>query len=227
MPARNIVKTYVKDGVYHIYNRGVEKRVIFQDDQDFNVFLKYLKEYLSPLANTHIQGIQGGTLQRPHKNYNNKIELLAYCLMPNHFHLLVKQYDNKTIQDFIRSLCTRYSMYFNKKYKRVGKLFQGHYKARLINDDPYLLHVSRYIHLNPYENNKDLTNAFSSYQEYLKLRKSDWIKSEMILNFFNQAKEDFLTGVITYKSFVENYNKPISYEFLGDDSESYLQGGTL
>src|SRR3989344_8907196 len=155
MPKKNSIKTYVKNGYYHIYNRGVEKRTIFEEDFDYKVFLNYLKEYLEPVNETKkrktIFTLKGGSFQGvPHqpKNYFQRIELIAFCLMPNHFHLLIKQNDQKVIEHFMRSLATRYSMYFNKKYKRVGKLFQGHYKAVLVSDDRQLLHLSRYIHLN-------------------------------------------------------------------------------
>ena len=97
MPARNVVKTYVAGGYYHIYNRGIEKRIIFQDEMDYKTFLKYLKEALSaPREPKELRKIelQGGTLlinPRQVKSFENTINLIAYCLMPNHFHLLVKQ----------------------------------------------------------------------------------------------------------------------------------------
>lgn len=97
-------------------------------------------------------------------------------------------------------------MYFNKKYKRVGKLFQGHYKAVLVNDDNYLLHLSRYIHLNPAEFTNNLESAYSSYSEYLGKRKTSWIKPGNILSFFNNSSKDFMRGINTYKQFVENYS---------------------
>ena len=94
-------------------------------------------------------------------------------------------------------------MYFNKKYKRVGKLFQGHYKAILIYDENYLLHLSRYIHLNPSEYTNNLETAYSSYVEYLGKRKTFWIKPDVILSFFKNVTKDFMQGINTYKGFVE------------------------
>lgn len=93
-------------------------------------------------------------------------------------------------------------MYFNKKYDRVGKLFQGHYKAVLITDESYLLHLSRYIHLNPSEYTSDLLNCYSSYGEYLGKRRTEWIETDEILSFFNQAGKDFIKAQ-TYRDFVE------------------------
>lgn len=225
MPARNIVKTYVAGGYYHIYNRGIEKRIIFEDEMDYKTFLKYLKEALSTpsdnLGNNKmikVTNLQGGTLQiytRPVINFLDSIDLVAYCLMPNHFHLLVKQEGEQDIKRFMQSVITRYSMYFNKKYDRVGKLFQGHYKAVLITDDNYLLHLSRYIHTNPSEHFSNLVSAYSSYGEYLGFRKTAWIKPQAVLLSFKTVSKDFMQGINTYKNFVEGA-KVNTEEILGD-----------
>lgn len=95
MTSKNRVKTYKKGGIYHVYNRGVDKRKIFMDEQDYAVFLHLLKYYLSPpkdedkhpLSDTSTAVIN----PRPIKNLHKEVDLLAYCLMPNHFHLLIKQ----------------------------------------------------------------------------------------------------------------------------------------
>ena len=221
MPQRNSIKTYVKNGFYHIYNRGVEKRIIFKNTQDYKVFLKYLKECLSLPQNKEklntiftLQGASFKGVPRQPKNYYKNIFLEAYCLMPNHFHLLIKQLDQKSIEGFMRSLATRYSMYFNKKYNRVGKLFQGRYKAVLITDDSYLLHLSRYIHLNPLECTDNLVGAYSSYADYLGLRKTKWIKPKIILNYFNHKLAPEFKKFNSYKDFVEKY-KVDSADILG------------
>ena len=112
------------------------------------------------------------------------------------------------------SLLTRYSMYFNKKYERVGPLYQDRYKAVLVNEENYLLHLSRYIHLNPSEHTKDLADAYSSYSHYIGKVKADWVKPDLILSYFNKATKDFLKGTNTYKNFVEKFKKD-SGEVLG------------
>lgn len=223
MPAKNVIRVDVENGYYHVYNRGVEKRLIFQDEQDCKVFLNYLKEYLSPVPDvTNLKKqtftINGSVYKGfPHapRNYNGKVELIAYCLMPNHFHLLVHQIEKGMVSNLLRSLCTRYSMYFNKKYKRVGPLLQGPYRSIAVNEENYLLHLSKYIHLNPYKYFDNLEDAFSSYGEYIGLRKTDWVKSNVILQYFDNAKLDFLKGVNTYKSFVLN-NEEINKMDLGE-----------
>lgn len=221
MPGINVNKIFIKDGYYHIYNRGVEKRKIFLDEQDYKVFLYNLKEYLSKpkkqsdlKTNFTLQGTTFKGIPRQRKNYHKKINLLAYCLMPNHFHLLINQSDNKSISNYMKSLLVKYSMYFNNKYDRVGQLFQGRYKAILIQDENYLLHLSRYIHLNPSEHTEDLINTYSSYANYLELRKTKWVKPKFILKFFNNTVIPEIKKINSYKDFVESYKKD-SAEVLG------------
>ncbi|MEX2007713.1 MAG: transposase [Candidatus Levyibacteriota bacterium] len=230
MPAKNIIKIYVEDGYYHVYNRGVEKRIIFKDDQDYKVFLDYLKIYLQPpqplLTRTESIGDTVFTApRRPLNNFHNEIELIAYCLMPNHFHLLLKQRSQRALESFMRSLLTKYSTYFNKRYKRVGSLFQSTYKAALVDNDNYLLHLSRYIHLNPVKGTPlhILHMAYSSYGDYIGKRDTKWIKKENILSFFNDTKKTGLVNLLSYQSFVEKYSSD-SKETLGrltleDDEE--------
>lgn len=156
MPARNIVKTYDGDGYYHIYNRGVEKRDIFLDDQDYAVFLSYLKIYLSPRQ----EGPEKIYPSRKLKNFTDSIDLLCYCLMSNHFHFLIHQHNKTAITNFVRSLLTRYSMYFNRKYGRVGGLFQGTYKAVLIKSEQQLVYLTYYIHRNPSGSNPEVVEPY-------------------------------------------------------------------
>lgn len=219
MAAKNSVKIYAENTIYHVYNRGVEKRKIFLDEQDYKVFLSYLREYLSPPPkpediNKKMFRLRDRIFEavpRLPKNYFNQIDLLAYCLMPNHIHLLIRQSDNRdSIKEFTHSLFLRYSMYFNKKYNRVGSLFQGKYKAIIVMDESYLLHLSRYIHINPLEYTEDLINAYSSFAEYLGIRSTNWIKPDLILSYFenqNQKMSFDFKHINTYKKFVENYIK--------------------
>lgn len=204
MPAKNIVKVYLENGYYHLYNRGVEKRKIFIKNQDYKTFLYFLKTYLSPPPNTAFI---------KNKTVFEEIKLMTYVLMPNHFHLLVKQSTKDGITKFIRRVCTNYVMYFNKNYDRTGTLFQGIYKAVLIKNDEQLLHLSRYIHLNPLANrnyplNKKrhlLLNSYSSYADYLGKRKTPWLHPEEILSFFKSSRKTSLKDILSYQSFVEDY----------------------
>ncbi|OGD97391.1 hypothetical protein A3F02_01620 [Candidatus Curtissbacteria bacterium RIFCSPHIGHO2_12_FULL_38_9b] len=220
MPSKNSIKQYLENSYYHIYNRGVEKRVIFENDEDYKVFLSYLKIYLDPPQSIEARTVSVNnnlykTVRRPLNNYYGEIELVTYCLMPNHFHLLIWQNKNpKSIEYFMRSLCTKYSQYFNKKYQRIGYLFQGTYKAVLIKDDSQLLHLTRYIHLNPTKETP-LQKAYSSYADYLGKRSTSWVKPRRILGYFKTAQKAGLKDLFSYQSFVEDYQMD-SAEVLGN-----------
>ena len=134
MPSKNALKTYVENGFYHVYNRGVEKRNIFLDEQDYKVFLSYLKLYLTSKDDSIIEIKKRDDLSDDQKNekisklmalknFFNKIELLCYVLMPNHFHLEIRQKNITDMEDFMRSLITKYSKYFNKRYNLINIIF--------------------------------------------------------------------------------------------------------
>lgn len=215
MASKNVLKSYIENGYYHVYNRGVEKRMIFQDDQDYKVFLNYLKTYLDPPTIdiepkfVTINSNSFYSQPRPLNNFSKEIELLAYCLMPNHFHLLIKQNSQRSIEKFTKSLLSKYSTYFNKRNERVGGLFQGPYKAVLIEDESYLLHLSRYIHLNPslHTNISPINHPYSSYSDYLGLIHTKWVKPDLILSFFKNAQKYDFKDVSSYQGFVEDYLK--------------------
>lgn len=192
MPGKNIVKQYAPESYYHIYNRGVNKRKIFMDAEDYTVFLNLLKRYLSREAGKDSYG-------RTHETYYNQIELLAFCLMQNHFHLLIYVGENeRAMPELIKKIATSYVVYFNKKHKRVGALFQDSYKASRISSDNYLQHISRYIHLNPKEY---LSWEFSSMPYYLKSKNAEWLRPEKILEIFEG--ESYLDFVNDYKDHKE------------------------
>lgn len=200
MPAKNVIKEYHENSYYHLYNRGVAKNKIFLDEADYKTFIGYLKLYLT------LPILQGLSLKvspsRKLKNFTAKIKLLAYCLMPNHFHLLIYQEDAELINHFMRALCTKYSMYFNRRYKRVGHVFQGSYKAVLVTSESQLLYLSKYIHRNPLEllpTGIILEGyKYSSYGNYLRLFQQDWVNPNDILDLFSNSKLNN-----TYRAFVE------------------------
>ncbi|MBI2032741.1 MAG: transposase [Candidatus Levybacteria bacterium] len=204
MPSKNIIKTYVEGGYYHIYNRGVEKREIFKDESDCRIFLHCIMLYLSPVDEILQKYPDKIRIRRFIKsNLSEEVELLCFALMPNHFHFLIKQNSKDGIIKFMRRLMTSYVMYFNKKYQRVGTLFQGRYKAVNIDRDEYLLHLTRYIHLNPFEINSDINfKEFSSYIYYTSSKHPSWIKPKEILDYFSLKDKEY--KVSSYKSFVED-----------------------
>lgn len=120
------------------------------------------------------------------------------------------------MNEFLRSISIRYAMYFNKKYHRVGPLFQSAYKAALVSDETYLLHVSRYIHINPRELSEDIESAYSSYAEFIGKRHTPWVKPDVVLTSFGTNDLIMTKKYRGYKEFVESSED--SLEFLGSDS---------
>lgn len=134
---------------YHVYNRGTDKRVIYQSPKDYQRFLDLLF-----LANSD-KSFNIRDLKKDHENIfectrgNQLVAIGAYCLMPNHFHILVTPLAEGGLSKFMNKLTTGYSMYFNKKYERTGSLFEGRFKAKHADSDEYLKYLFSYIHLNP------------------------------------------------------------------------------
>jgi putative transposase len=189
VPSRNILKQDSPESYYHVYFRGGNRSRIFRDATDYEKMLQLFARYLSLLEVKNSAGIS-------FPNYYNKLELESFCLMPNHVHLLIYQRQQAAMTEFMRSLLTSYSMYFNKKYKHTGPLFESRYKAALISDDSYLEHITRYIHLNPrywrdYE--------YSSLPYYLHQVTDEWIDPKRILDLFS--------GPAEYLEFLEDYEK--------------------
>ena len=171
---------FQKDSYYHVYNRGNRKQNIFLQSRDYKRFLERLKEYKDKF----------------------EVTILGYCLMPNHFHLLLRQETDNPISLFMLRLGTSYAKYFNIKYNEVGSLFQGRFKAKLIDSDEYLLQVSRYIHRNPIPISTPGVELalypWSSYAAYVNGKKDDIVDPSYMFSYFtknNPAKD--------YKQFTE------------------------
>lgn len=187
MPSRNVQKQDVSESYYHIYARGINKQSIFQDHRDYKYFIALFERYLSNEKKLDKVGI-------PYPNFSQDIELMAYCLMGNHFHMLIYQVNQGAMSRLMKSIMTSYSRYFNLKYKRTGALWEETYKASRIDADNYLAHISRYIHLNP---RSWLYYKYSSIGFYLGNDSSEWIKKDRIMDIFSSAK--------AYRVFLEDY----------------------
>lgn len=132
----------------HYYNRGVIKEAIFFSPENYEYLITKISEFI--------------------KNY--QVELVAYCLMPNHYHILLKHKDSINGSRFIQRLFNSYTQAVNKKYSRVGTLFQGNVKKRIIEEDDYLIKTIKYIHLNPVKANlcqRPENWEYSDYREWI------------------------------------------------------------
>ena len=203
MPSKNSVKKFEPETMYHVYNRGVDKRVIFYDEQDCGVFLDFLKYALSTKQEKDDVFDPSSLSVAERFNFrrlglSDDLDLVAFCLMPNHFHLLLFQHSIDGITKLMRSVATGYSMYFNKRYERSGTLFQGRYKASTIKTNSYWEHISRYIHLNPIDLGIDWrTYPRSSFRFYSGAAQAEWVKPEYVLDSFDSFKK--------YEQFVADY----------------------
>lgn len=202
MPVRKTI--FANNYHYHIFNRGVEKRVIFQDEKDYNAFLEILAYYLIPDKKK-----PDIFSRKSQVKIAQAVSLLSYCLMPNHFHFLIKQKKDNGIVNLMHALGTTYSMYFNKRHDRVGSLFQGRFKAKIVTKDNYLLQLSKYIHLNPQEVYKKplVSYPYSSYKFYLQpqITPKDFIDVNFILDYFSSENKH-----LSYKTFVEDLKTDFS-----------------
>lgn len=198
MPSRNVLKLDIAESYYHVYARGASRQQIFRDTTDYAYFLSLFERYLSYEARHDQSG-------RPYAHLTGTLELLAYCLMPNHFHLQFYQHDEGAISTLMRGVMTSYSRYFNKKYDRSGPLFETRYKSSRISSDTYLMHISRYTHLNPREWR---TWPWSSYRYYIRPAQSpEWLETERVRGLFPSDTH--------YLDFVADYeDKQRMYDFI-------------
>lgn len=189
MPYRAI--PFVNGEFYHLYTRGVEKQETFSGQRDYSHFVEALFYYHiqdpKPKFSTHRR-----TKVFPIDCSKRIAEIVCYCLMPNHFHLLIKQVRDGGISELMRKLLLSATKYRNTKHNHQGSLFQVPFKAVHIETDAQLIHVSRYIHLNPLVSLlvKDLKfYPWSSYLDYTGIHNNPAVKKEEILNFFKSPKD--------------------------------------
>jgi len=193
--------------IYHVLNRGTGSIPIFKNKYDYQKFIQIFLYYQNenpPVRFSRISFLpreqQEEIFSRLKKEKDFRVEIIAYCLMPNHFHFLLRQKKEGGIANFIRLSTNSYARYFNTKYQRKGSLFEGRFGAVRIENEFQLLHVSRYIHLNPYSSFlvKNLTllvdYPFSSLPEYLGKTKEEICQKEVVLSEFSSAEK--------YKAFV-------------------------
>ena len=197
-----IKPVFVDNEIYHMYNRGVAKQNIFNDERDYDRFSKTISYFLESKPAQKLSNIDPDTLKlilnQPAKD--PIVEILAYCLMPNHFHLLVKQLKVGGITNFTRRTFDSYTRYYNTRHDRVGTIYQGKVKGVHIDNDTQLLHVSRYIHLNPYVDKlvDNPTNyKWSSYQQYIRNYNNRACNTSFILSIMDKGQ--------SYKDFVMDY----------------------
>jgi putative transposase len=179
-------QSFVPGEFYHLYNRGTEKRIIFKDSKDYQHFL-----FLMYVCNT-TKSIELRNIGKNFDRGETIVDIGAYCLMPNHFHILIREKIEGGISKYMLKLLTAYSMYFNKKHKRTGKLYENKFKSIHANTDRYLKYLYSYIHLNP-----------------AKLIDKNWRKNKN-RNIVNLLKHIFLYSYSSLKEYANSEFKLIN-----------------
>ncbi len=214
---------FTKGEYYHIYNRGVDKRPITKDWKDSDRFLQSLKEFntISPIGSIYENSFNprpnnfkrnklGG---RTAKFDNSLVDIIAYCLNPNHYHIIVTPLAEKGIEKFMQRLGTGFTQYFNEKYDRTGALFQGKFKSSHIDSNEYLLHVVAYVNLNDKVHQLGGRTAKlvrSSWREYVEDGGVKGIcNTDIILDQFKNTKEYEKSANKSLRFILENrYDDP-------------------
>jgi len=214
------IKNHAPEEYYHIYNRGMQKQPIFETDKDrlrflFLLFVFQGKNSIKNISREIKQNVQSSTLHilpelEKEILKNRTVELISFCLMPNHFHLQVLEKTEGGIAKYMQRILTAYTKYFNVRHQKSGHLLQGSYKSVLMENDLQLMHTSAYIHKNPNEltqwKGKYEEFPWSSLQDYLfKNRFGKLLSTDIILGRYKNNKAD------SYRNFIQT--SPAKEEF--------------
>ena len=198
--------------IYHIFNRGIDRRNVFTGFREYlraQELIQFYKHLETPVRYSKFlqlpKSLRDDVLREINKS-EIQVDILAYCLMPNHFHFMLQQKVDKGISTFISNFTNAYTRYFNTKHERVGPMFEGIFKAVLVESDEQLIHLSRYIHLNPVVSSiideSDINDyKWSSYPEYISLLKDNIISNkDLVMSMFESEKhyEKFVLDHIEY-----------------------------
>jgi REP element-mobilizing transposase RayT len=176
MPRRDI--EFIKGGIYHLYNRGPGKHNLFFEDYNYQYVICRMTTYSPSL----------------------KVTIIAYCLMPNHYHLLVRQDDEIPVAELPKRVFGGYSRAVNKRYGWSGTIFEGRYQAKMVSTSSHLCHLCRYIHANPVKDGlvDEIDEwPYSNYPEWVGKRKSALVNREFIDDLFGSSTN--------YEEFVREY----------------------
>ncbi len=205
MPRRERIKS--ESNIYHVMARGNERKSLFIDDEDRQRFVDTMRRLIEKTANDKKE---------------KKFKIYAYCLMDNHVHLLINQ-EEDTVSRIMKRIGTSYAYYFNKKYARIGHLFQDRFRSEPVEDDGYLLAAVRYIHNNPVKAGLTADACqykWSSYSEYIDEDKTKrFVDTETVLGIFSDNR---LKAKELFEKFSQEKNEDIFIEYSESNKEKEL-----
>src|SRR3989344_7443988 len=232
-----MLRNFISGQIYHVVNRGVDKRNIFMDEDDYTRAIHNIFEFndQNPTLNSGYLFSKAKFDISNHIDLRNQydknprkllVEILAFCLMPNHVHFLLRPRIEKGVTTFMRKFGAGYANYFNQKYQRSGALFQGRYKSVLVNKEQHLLHLPFYIHLNPLDlkepqwRNREITSSKAAMNHLNSYRWSSYLDYIGVKNFPSLTQRDFLLnlfgGTASFKETMTNWLNTISLEPIKD-----------
>lgn len=204
------LEPFVNGSIYHIFNKTIDHRLVFNRENNCTQLLNVVEYYRSnatKFAYSHLPRldpiITKSYLHKIHSPSSFRVEILCYCLMPNHFHFLIKQKKDKGVSKFMADVINSFTRYFNIKTERKGPIFVSDFKSVKITNESQFMHVSRYIHLNPYSSS--LVNNYgelsrypwSSLKNYIFGIKNEIITTKDLLSLFNFDKERYKKFVLS------------------------------
>lgn len=206
------MKVHAPEELYHVYNRGMQKQAIFSSDADrfrflFLILVLQGTRSIPNMSRSVKQSVQSRTLNIESEIENRvtksrMVELVHFCLMPNHFHLLLREKCDGGIAKYMQRVLTAYTKYFNVRHGKSGHLFQGSYKSVHVADDEQLMHLSAYIHKNPCElpgwRGNEHSYYWSSYMDCLdENRFGNLLDTSVVTDRYSAAKGEYKTFVRT------------------------------
>lgn len=212
MPKR--IFPFATNEIYHVFNRTIARQPLFLSHHEYKrayALIEYYRYNHPPLRFSHVQlctdAVRKQYYERLEQNHSRRVSIHAFCLMPNHFHFLLHQNCDNGIQTFMSDVQNSYAKYFNQRHDRSGALFQSSFKGVHIETQEQMLHVARYIHINPttsgmLKRDSDLANyEWSSYFDYLGKRLHSFVDKQLVLSGFStlSAFIAFTNDQITYQ----------------------------
>lgn len=207
---------FLNDAYYHVFNRGIDRRVTFTNKREYIRAKELLHFYQFATIPLRFSRFTQLPIDQQQEHLNTMIrsgkivDIIAYCFMPNHFHLLLRQKKDKGITTFVSNFINAYTKYFNTKHERLGPLFQGVFKAVFIESDEQLIHLTRYVHLNPIASSlispiQLATYPWSSYPMYISRANDTIVEKDSIIPILSLVPDykTFVTDQIGYAKELE------------------------